>query len=106
MKTAFPRSARSVSVYSQAGFRLAAYLVGRAERSEKAEGKIKETGTTLALFLKLLLSARWLGEPRAAPCFWSCSAALSGNTLPLLDFDRHQSLKLAAFRVFRPEARL
>ncbi len=33
------------------------------------EGKIKETGTTSARFLKLLLSAHWLGSPRAAPHF-------------------------------------
>ncbi len=69
MKVAFPRSAAHDPVCSQAGSRLAAYRAGEAEKDERAEGKIKETGTRSAGFLKLLLSAHWLGEPRAAPCF-------------------------------------
>ena len=80
--------------------------IGRAARDESAEGKIKETGTTLAGFLKLLLSAHWLGNRRAAPCFLVCSAASSHNTLALLDFDRHHGRRMPDFSRFWPEARL
>jgi len=95
---------RFVPMCWQAGVRLSAYWVGRAERDEGAEGKIKETGTPLAGFLGLSLSAHWLGEPGAAPCFLTCSAAPSRNTLALLDFDRHHSSKTAVFRGLGPEA--
>lgn len=105
MKMAFSRLLALVPVCSQAGSRLAAFPVVRAERSEKAEGKIKETGTTLAGFLKLLLSAHWLGGPRAAPCFWSPRAASRRKALALLGFDRHHSPKSSGFPGFGPEAR-
>lgn len=97
---AFPRPFTLVPVCSQAGSRLAAFPVGRAERSEKAEGKIKETGTTAARFLKFLLSAHWLGEPHAAPWFWTARAATSCKALALLDFNRHSSPKSGGFRQF------
>src|SRR3546814_2879701 len=71
MRDVFPRSARSIPVFSQAGFFLSGIPAGRAEEKAGREGKIKETGTTRAGFLTLLLSAHWLGEPRAAPCFRS-----------------------------------
>ena len=89
MRATFPRSARSVPVSSHAGFRLAGFRGGRAEREGSAEGKIKETGTRSAGFLKLLLSAHWLGGPRAAPCFLMPRAAIWRKALALLGFDRH-----------------
>ena len=104
MKVAFPRSAALVPVCRQAGLRLAAYRAGRAERAERAEGKIKETGTRSAGFLKLLLSAHWLGEPRAAPCFLIPRAAILRKALALLDFDRHHDRRTPDFLGFWPKA--
>ena len=106
MRMALPRPLALVPVCSQAGAHLAAFPAGRTERSEKAEGKIKETGTTLARFQGKPLSAHCFGAARAAPCFSARSAALSRNTLALLDFDRHLSPKSAVFRGLAPEARL
>lgn len=106
MMAVLPCSAAFVPMCRPAGFSLSAYWIGWAEWHEGAEGKIKETGTTLAGFLKLLLSAHWLGKPGTAPCFLTYSAAPSHNTLSLLDFDRHHGLKLAVFRGPDPEARL
>lgn len=105
MKVAFPRSAALVPVCSQAGSRLAAYRAGEAERTEGAEGKIKETGTRSAGFLKLLLSAHWLDGPRAAPCFWTPRAASLRKALALLVFDRHHDRRTSDFFGFWPEAR-
>ena len=105
MKVAFPRSAALVPVCRQAGLRLAAYRAGGAERIEGAEGKIKETGTRSAGFLKLLLSAHWLGEPRAAPCFLIPRAAMLRKALALLGFDRHHDRRVPDFLGFWPEAR-
>ncbi|MBE9606005.1 hypothetical protein IAI18_14150 [Acetobacteraceae bacterium H6797] len=104
MKVAFPRSARSIPVFSQAGFFLSGIPAGRAEEKAGREGKIKETGTTLAGFLKLLLSAHWLGEPRAAPCFWTVRAVILRNALALLGFDRHHGRRTPDFPRFWPEA--
>ncbi|TKV76153.1 hypothetical protein D0C28_10875 [Rhizobium sp. AU243] len=104
MRMAFPRPLALVPVCSEARLRLAAFPAGRAERSEKAEGKIKETGTALARFLKFSLSAHWLGEPRAAPCFGLLRAANLRNALALLGSDRHHSLKSPVFRSFASEA--
>lgn len=81
------------------------WLAGEAERAEKREGKIKETGTMSARFLKLLLSAHWLGSPRAAPHFEGHGAARRLNTLALLAFERHYGLESGVSRRFRPEAR-
>lgn len=78
---------------------------GEAEKDERAEGKIKETGTRSAGFLKLLLSAHWLGEPRAAPCFLIPRAAILRKALALLDFDRHHDRRTPDFLGFWPEAR-
>jgi hypothetical protein len=75
------------------------------ESSADYEGKIKETGTTLAGFLKLLLSAHWLGAPRAAPCFWTARAVILRKALALLGFDRHHGRRTPDFLGFRPEAR-
>ena len=91
MRIAFPRPLALVPVCSQAGSRLAAFPVGRAERSEKAEGKIKETGTTGRRFLGKPLSAHCFGERRTAPCFWATRAAIWRKALALLGFDRHYS---------------
>jgi hypothetical protein len=105
MKLAFPRSAALVPVCRQAGLRLAAYRAGEAEKAEVAEGKIKETGTRSAGFLNLLLSAHWLGGPRAAPCFLIPRAAMLRKALALLDFDRHHERRLPDFLEFWPKAR-
>ncbi|MDM4790301.1 hypothetical protein [Pseudomonas aeruginosa] len=104
MKVAFPRSAALVPVCRQAGLRLAAYRAGGAERAERAEGKIKETGTRSARFLKLLLSAHWLDGPRAAPHFLTSRAAILRKALALLDFGRHYSRRKPDFLEFWPEA--
>ncbi|WP_349365513.1 MAG: hypothetical protein ABL311_11075 [Nitratireductor rhodophyticola] len=101
MKTPFRRFARSIPVSSQAGLRLTAIRAGRAERAKKAEGKIKEHGTTLQLFWKLLLSAHRLGPLIAAPCFWTPRAAVWRKTLVFLDFDRHHGRKSPCFWDFR-----
>lgn len=103
--TAFPRSAALAPVPSQAGLRLAGFPAGRAKRAEKAEGKIKETGTMSARFLKFLLSAHWLGEPQPAPWFWTRSAGIPRKALGLLIFDRHYGPKSGVFSRFSPGAR-
>lgn len=105
MKAAFPHSAQSVPASRQAGLCLAELTTGKANTVEKGEGKIKETGTTLAGFLKLLLSAHWLGEPRAAPCFWAARAVILRKALALLGFDRHHDRRSPDFPRFWPEAR-
>ncbi|WP_262422600.1 lytic transglycosylase domain-containing protein [Brevundimonas denitrificans] len=61
MRAAFPRSAALISASSPAGLRPAGFPAGRAEKTERAEGKIKEDGTISGRFWKLLLSAHWLG---------------------------------------------
>lgn len=77
---------------------------GGAETAVKVEGKIKEHGTTLPMFSKLLLSAHCLGGPRAAPCFWTPRAAMLRKALALLGFDRHHGRRLPDFLRFWPEA--
>ena len=62
---------------------------GGAERAGFYEGKIKEHGTMSGQFWKLLLSAHWLGESRAAPRFRTLRAAISRKALSLQGFDRH-----------------
>ncbi|MCH4540415.1 hypothetical protein MKS82_10075 [Ochrobactrum sp. A-1] len=104
MRGVFPRSARSVPVFSQAGFFLSGIRVGRAEEKAGREGKIKEHGTTAPMFSKLLLSAHWLGEPRAAPCIWTARAVILRKALALLGFDRHHSRRTPDFPRFWPEA--
>ncbi|UZD69356.1 hypothetical protein [Brucella sp. JSBI001] len=104
MRNAFPRSAAVIAVSSQAGSRLAGFLAGEAERAGKAEGKIKETGTKSAGFLKLLLSAHWLDEPRAAPWVLIRRAAILRKALALLGFDRHHGRRMPDFLEFWPEA--
>lgn len=105
MRMAFPRPLALVPVCSQAGSRLAAFPVGRAERSEKAEGKIKQTGTMRRRFLGKPLSAHCFGAALAAPSFWSPRAASRRKALALQGFDRHSSLKSGCSPCFRPEAR-
>lgn len=77
---------------------------GGAEKGEGVEGKIKETGTRSAGFLKLLLSAHWLDGPRAAPCFLNPRAAILCKALALLGFDRHHGRRTPDFLEFWPEA--
>jgi hypothetical protein len=106
---AFPRPFVLVPVCSQARSRLAAFPVGRAERSEKAEGKIKETGTTSGRFQGKPLSAHCFGAALAAPSFWSPRAAMSRKALPFLGFEGHRcpkSGRFPALDAFGPEARV
>ena len=105
---AFPCPFVLVPVCSQAGSRLAALSVGRAERSEKAEGKIKETGTTSGRFQGKPLSAHCFGAALAAPSSWSPRAASRRKALALQGFDRHHSPRSGffdGFAGFWPEAR-
>ena len=78
---------------------------GGAEKAGRAEGKIKEDGTISGRFWKLLLSAHWLGEPRAAPRFLVPRAAMLRKALALLGFDRHHDRRTPDFLRFWPEAR-
>lgn len=105
MRMAFPRPLALVPVCSQAGSRLAAFPVGRAEKAEKAEGKIKETGTMRRRFLGKPLSAHCFGVPFPAPSIWSPRAARLRKALALLIFDRHHSPKSGGILLFGPEAR-
>ena len=105
MSMASPRAFGPLPVCSQARGRLAVFPAGRAKRAGKAEGKIKETGTTLAGFLKLLLSAHWLGEPQAAPRFWMSRAVISRKALDLRGFGRHHGRRTPDFSRFWPDAR-
>ena len=104
MRMAFPRPLALVPVCSQTGARLAAFPVGRAERSEKAEGKIKETGTSLVRFLGKPLSAHCFGAALAAPWFWPSRAASRLKALVLLGFNRHHSSKSGIFPKIEPVA--
>jgi hypothetical protein len=105
MTTAFPRSAAFFSMCRKAGLREVAIRAGRTERAKEAEGKIKEDGTMSGRFWKLLLSAHWLGEPHAAPCFLPPRAAFVRKALALQGFDRHRGRRTPDFVGLRPEAR-
>lgn len=104
MRMAFPRPLALVPVCSQVGSRLAAFPVGRAERTEKAEGKIKETGTMGWRFHGKPLSAHCFGAPFPAPWFWMRRAATLRKALALQGFERHHSPKWGGFLRFEPEA--
>lgn len=60
-----------------------------ADRAERWEGKIKQSGTMSGRFGKFLLSAHWLGSLRAALYEWSSRAVSWRNTLALLGCERH-----------------
>lgn len=104
MRTAFLHSAVLMSVCKQVGLRLAGFRTGRAERAEKAEGKIKETGTTSGRFEGKPLSAHCWGAPFPALWFLARRAGDARKALSLLGFDRHYRRKSPDFRQFRPEA--
>ena len=78
---------------------------GGAEKAGRAEGKIKEDGTMSGRFWKLLLSAHWLGGPRAAPCFLIPRAAILRKALALHGFERHHRPISACFQRFSLESR-
>jgi hypothetical protein len=105
MSMGFPYSAAPIPLARQAGLRLTGFPAGRAERAEKAEGKIEGTDTIWGQFWKLLLSAHWLGGRFRHCCFEAWSAAISRKALALLDFERHHGRRLPAFSRFRLEAR-
>ena len=104
MKVAFPCSATPVSASSRAGLRPAGFPAGRAEKTERAEGKIKEDGTMSGRFWKLLLSAHWLGDRFRHHGFEGPRAAISHKALALLGFERHHRRRSAGFRGFWPES--
>ena len=101
MRAAFPRSATLVSASSRAGLRRA----GRAEKTERAEGKIKEDGTISGRFWKLLLSAHWLGGRFRHHGFEGPRAAILRKALALQGFEQHHRPISACFRRFRQESR-
>lgn len=105
MSMALLRSFGPVPVCSQAGLRLAVFPAGRAKREGRAEGKIKEHGTSPRQFRKFLLSAHWLAGPQAAPRFWASRAAIVRNPLVLLGFDRHYGGERTGFLLFLPMRR-
>ncbi|AMG74243.1 MULTISPECIES: hypothetical protein [Alphaproteobacteria] len=104
MRMALPRPLALVPVCSQAGSRLAAFPVLRTGREERAEGKIKETGTMGRRFLGKPLSAHCFGAALVAPCLWSPRAASRRKALALQGFDRHHGPKSSGFPHFGPEA--
>lgn len=104
MKRAFPRSAACDLMCRQAGLRRAGFRPGRAERAEKAEGKIKQTSTTSGRFEGKPLSAHCSGAPFPAPWFLPRRAGDPRKALHLLDFDRHYSPETGVFRVFGAES--
>lgn len=97
MRMAFPRPLALVPVCSEARLRLAAIPAGRAERLEKAEGKIKETGTLAGRFLGKPLSAHCFGAARSAPLFRPSRAATTRKALALQGFERHHSPESGIF---------
>ena len=105
MKVAFRCSATPVSASSRAGLRPAGFPAGRAEKTERAEGKIKEDGTISSRFWKLLLSAHWLGGRFRHHGFEGPRAAISRKALALQGFERHHRPISAVFRRFRQESR-
>lgn len=105
MRMAFPRLAAIIPVSSQAGLRPAGFWAGRAEKAERAEGKIKEDGTMSGRFWKLLLSAHWLGGRFRHHGFEGPRAAISRKALALQGFERHHRPISACFRRFWLESR-
>jgi hypothetical protein len=104
MRAAFPRSAALVSASGRAGLRPAGFPAGGAEKTERAEGKIKEDGTMSGRFWKLLLSAHWLGGRFRHHGFEGPRAAILRKALALLGFDRHHGRRTPDFPRFWPEA--
>ena len=105
MRAVFPRSAVLIPVSSQAGLRPTGFPAGKAEKEERAEGKIKEDGTMSGRFWKLLLSAHWLGDRFRHHGFEGPRAAISHKALALLGFERHHRPISAVFRWFYQESR-
>ncbi|MBA4792712.1 MAG: hypothetical protein H2041_03500 [Phenylobacterium sp.] len=105
MRAVFPRSAVLIAVSSQAGLRPTGFPAGKAEKEERAEGKIKEGGTISGRFWKLLLSAHWLGRRFRHHSFEGPRAAISRKVLVLQGFERHHRRRSAVFRRFGPESR-
>lgn len=105
MRMVFPRSAALIPVCSQAGLRRAAFPAGRAVGAGKAEGKIKQTGTTSGRFEGKPLSAHCSGAPFPAPWFLLRRAGDSRKALSFLGFDQHYSPKSGVFSHFSARAR-
>lgn len=89
MKTAIRYDLAAVSVCRRIARIRGQKPAGGAERAERREGKIKQSGTMSGRFGKFLLSAHWLGSLRAALYEWSSRAVSWRNTLALLGCERH-----------------
>jgi len=88
-----------------AGFekaRLAAIPAAEAEKAGKAEGKIKETGTSRRRFLGKPLSAHCFRAAHEAPCFPGRGAALCGKSLNSRHYLRHCTPFFASRRPLIP----
>ena len=105
MMAVFLRAAIGVSASSHADSSVTGFRAGEAKRAVGREGKIKEDGTMAGRFRKLLLSAHWLGEPRAAPLLLLPRAAMSRKATVLWGFERHHSPISACFQGFLPVLR-
>ena len=106
MTAASPCPAALVSASGRADLRPVGFSARRAEKTERAEGKIKEDGTMSGRFRKLLLSAHWLGDRFRHHGFEGRRAAISRKALALLGFERHHRPISAVFRGFWLESRV
>lgn len=102
MKTAIGCDVATVSVCRRIAWILGQKLAGGAERAERREGKIKQSGTLSGRFENLLLSAHWLASPGAALHIVAARAAHWLNTLALLAFQRHYGPKRYVFALLQP----
>jgi hypothetical protein len=105
MSTVLSRRTARIPASSHTESRVTGLLAGKAKRAVGREGKIKEDGTMAGRFGKLLLSAHWLVEPRAAPLLLHPRAAMFRNALALQGFERHHRHISACFRQFWLELR-
>ncbi|MFZ5747146.1 MAG: hypothetical protein ACOY45_05740 [Pseudomonadota bacterium] len=105
MKTAIERDVASVSVCRRIAGIPGEKTAGDAEKAERREGKIKQSGTLSGRLGEKLLSAHWLGLSRTALHFCGHGAVYSRNALDLLALHRHYHLKSGVLPGFRPGRR-
>lgn len=102
MKTAGRRSLATVSVCRRIAWIPGQKPAGGAERAERREGKIKQSGTLSGRFGNLLLSAHWLASPRTALQLLVARAVHWLHTLAFLAFQRHYGPKRRIFAFSQP----
>lgn len=105
MKPAIGCDIGTVSVCRHIAWIPAQKPAGGAERAERREGEIKQSGTLSGRFEKLLLSAHWLGPLRTALHFLAERAAHSLNTLGLQAFQRHHGAERSMLTPSQPGRR-